>query len=130
MATIDKVLDAVREAGTEGINVAELPDKAGVSKASVTKALNSLGEQDLIRRKGDHVTPVLRRGHRLIRTEERDVKVMELVAEAGEDGVTLTEVAGKVGISRSLAYQSVWRLSHSDRIKRTGVTRTTRWVAA
>lgn len=130
MATIDKVLDTLREVGTAGIEVGDLPDKAGVSKTSVTKALNALDEQKLIRRKGDRVFPVLRRGHRLIRTEERDIQVMELVTEAGDRGVTLTEVADQVGISHSLAYQSVWRLSHAERVKRTGVTRTTRWVAA
>lgn len=129
MATIDKVLDTLREAGPKGLDVGELPDKAGVSKASVTKALNALTEQQLIRKKGDRISPVLRRGRRLIRTEERDVQVMDLIVSAGEDGVTLTEVANKLDISRSLAYQAVWRLSHAKRVKRTGVTRTTRWVA-
>lgn len=129
-ATVEKVLVAVRAAGKDGVVSSDLVESLSVSKSSVTRAVNSLEREELVRRDGERVRPVLRRGRRLIATEERDEHALKLVADAGPQGLSIMDLAELLGVGRGLAYQSVYRLNRRRLISRNGETRNAKWVAA
>jgi DNA-binding IclR family transcriptional regulator len=128
-ATVETVLTAVRAAGREGATTADLAESLGIAKATVTRSVTKLESEDLVRRRGSLVTPVLRRGRRLIQTEERDERVLRMIRDAGSAGQTLIALARELGISRDLTYQSVWRLRSTGQVRRESATRTARWIA-
>lgn len=128
-ATAERVLDRLREVGKEGLTSSDLVESLGVPKGSVTRAINGLEAEQLVRRDGDRVRPVLRRGRRLITTEERDELAFKLVQDAGPQGLSVLELAEQLDVSRGLAYQSIYRLRQRDRIYRRGATRTATWVS-
>ena len=125
-STADRILDSTREAGKDGVSVQQLVETLGVAKSGITRGTNKLIEQNLVRRTGDQVFPVLRRGRRLISTEERDQHALKLIHDA-EHGLSVIELAELQGITRGLAYQSIYRLRESGQIYRQGVTRTAKW---
>lgn len=126
--TLNAVLSLIRESGTGGIEAQDVVDKLGAAKATVTRFLKVLEADGLIRRDAEkRIYPVLRRGRRLVATEERDERVFELVEDSGENGISVQEVADKLEVEGGLAYQSVYRLRELGRIYRVGITRTARW---
>lgn len=127
--TLEEVLGAVREAGSEGIEPEKLVEQLEAAKSTVTRFTNVLLDDGLIRRNGDKVYPVLRKGRRLVSTLERDEKVYLLVEDAGENGLSVGDAADQLGIEPGLAYLSIYRLQRFGRIYRVGVTRTARWRA-
>lgn len=125
--TVEEVLRTIRESGSEGIAPEDIVLKLEAAKSTVTKFVNQLESQELIRRNGEKVYSVLRRGRRLIATEERDENVFSVIQDSGENGISMQEVATALGIESGLAYQSVYRLRRYGRIYRVGITRTARW---
>lgn len=125
--TVEEVLRVVRDNGPDGIAPQDIVLKLEAAKSTVTKFVNQLEQQELVRRNGEKVYPVLRRGRRLIATEERDESVFGVIEDSGENGISVQEVAGVLGIESGLAYLSVYRLRRYGRIYRVGITRTARW---
>lgn len=128
-ATAERILEKLREVGKEGLTSPELVEALGVPKGSVTRAVNGLEAEQLVRRDGERVKPVLRRGRRLISTEERDEHAFKRVQDSGDRGLSVQELAGLLDVSRGLAYQSIYRLRQRGRIYRRGATRTATWVS-
>lgn len=129
-ATAERVLETVRAAGREGVLPGDLVETLGVPKGSVTRAINGLVERELVRREGDRVRPVLRRGRRLIQTAERDELGLRLIRESGQAGLSVLDLAQRLDVTRGIAYQTVYRLRRQEQIRRIGVTRTARWIDA
>jgi hypothetical protein len=128
-ATMERVLERVREAGRDGVTHPLLVEYTGAPKGAVTRAVNTLERDNLVRYDGELVRPVLRRGRRLIQTEERDEEAYRAILDSGSEGLSVLDLAGVLGVGRGLAYQSIYRLRMTSRISRRGVTRTARWVA-
>lgn len=127
-ATLERVLEQVRTAGKEGVTHPHLVELTGASKGVVTRAVKTLEKDSLVRYDGEVVKPVLRRGRRLIQTEERDEEAFRLIQASGAEGLSVLDLAEKLGVGRGLAYQSIYRLRMTGQIQRHGVTRTARWT--
>lgn len=128
-ATKDRVLDEVRRIGSAGVTHSALVELIGAKKGTVTRAVNVLREETLVRVDGELVKPVLRNGRRLIVTEVRDQTALDAIRESGASGLTVQEVAEVLEVSRSLAYQCVYRLRVAGQVTRRGETRRASWVA-
>lgn len=61
----------------------------------------------------------------------RDEKTLAAVKASGKTGITVDDVAKKLGVERGLAYVSVWRLAKAGTIVKTNNgTRTPAYIAA
>lgn len=128
--TLDRIIEAVRGADKDGIDLKELAVIVGVTPPTTTKAVNRLVEEGKVGKSDEgKVYAIMRQGRRSVEVIERDQKILGVIQAAGTEGLPLSEIAEHAGTTTKLAYQSVWRLREAGSIFRVGHTRNAHWTS-